>query len=249
MNPTFFLDSVAFYGRTLREYRAFFQLSDVDLRQRRILDCSAGCASFNAEATRRGTDVLSVDPLYDRSPAALRAVARHDIAHVLQRARASRERFVYGYFRDLDEVERLRRAAMDGFLADYPGGRAQGRYRAACLPHLPFASDAFDLALCGHFLLLYAYRFDARFHLDSLRELMRVAGEVRVYPLLQPDGQPPAFLDELCHCLRREGHALDIVPLEYEFFRGANQMLRLRRKRPADSSWEIFRNIAQSPWV
>ncbi|MGF1482763.1 MAG: class I SAM-dependent methyltransferase [Opitutales bacterium] len=229
MQPSLFLDSVAFYGRTLREYRAFFQLSDADLNSRRILDVSAGCASFCAEATRLGAEVTAVDPLYDRSPTALAALARHDIAQVLARARSGEEGFVFSFFKDFDEVERLRRAALESFLSDYLHGRAQQRYVPGALPELPFADDSFDCALCGHFLLLYAYQFSEAFHRAALGELLRVAREVRLYPLIQPDGTAPVFLDSLLLELRSQGHRATIVPLEYEFFRGANQMLQLTR--------------------
>jgi hypothetical protein len=40
-----------------------FVLSDADLGLR-ILSCADGPASFNAESTRRGTAVVSMDPLY-----------------------------------------------------------------------------------------------------------------------------------------------------------------------------------------
>jgi hypothetical protein len=40
-----------------------FALSDADLRGR-VLGCADGPASFNAEATRRGTSIISADPLY-----------------------------------------------------------------------------------------------------------------------------------------------------------------------------------------
>lgn len=229
MHSTLFLDNVAFYGRTLREYRAFFQLTYADLQQRRILDCGAGCASLNAEGTRAGADIVSVDPLYNRNAAALSAVARHDIAKVLDRAQHASAHFVFRFFRDLDEVAHCRRNALERFLEDYAAGRAQGRYRAAKLPHLPFADHAFDLALCGHFLLLYGYQYGADFHLHSLRELLRVAREVRVYPLLQPNGEPPSFLEALLGQLRDEGITTDLVPLEYEFLRGAHTLLRLHR--------------------
>jgi len=48
-----------------------FALSDADLRLR-ILGCAEGPASFNTEATRRGTEVISIDPLYQLGIAKIR---------------------------------------------------------------------------------------------------------------------------------------------------------------------------------
>src|SRR5262249_47027574 len=59
----FTLDAVVPWGRSFDEYRAMFALSDRDLGLT-ILDCGGGPASFNAEGTRRGSSIVSCDPLY-----------------------------------------------------------------------------------------------------------------------------------------------------------------------------------------
>lgn len=59
----FTLEKIVPWGRSLAEYRRMFSLTDDDLR-RRILACADGPASFNAEATRTGANVISCDPLY-----------------------------------------------------------------------------------------------------------------------------------------------------------------------------------------
>jgi hypothetical protein len=59
----FTLDQVVPWGRSFEEYRRMFALSDAELHLR-ILGCADGPASFNAESTRRGTAVISIDPLY-----------------------------------------------------------------------------------------------------------------------------------------------------------------------------------------
>ncbi|HKH12276.1 MAG TPA: hypothetical protein VKA73_14135 [Rubrobacter sp.] len=50
------------WGRSLDEYARMFALTPEDLRGR-ILDCAAGPASFNAEATAAGHRISSCDPL------------------------------------------------------------------------------------------------------------------------------------------------------------------------------------------
>ncbi len=74
-----------------------------------------------------------------------------------------------------------RLAAMENFLADYEAGKAAGRYIEGVLPSLPFADDSFDLALCSHLLFLYSEQLDADFHIAAVRELLRVARDVRIF--------------------------------------------------------------------
>jgi len=59
------------WGRSLDEYRKMFALTPEDLRGR-IIDCASGPASFNAEATGAGHQVISCDPLYRLSADAIR---------------------------------------------------------------------------------------------------------------------------------------------------------------------------------
>jgi hypothetical protein len=59
----FTLDHVVPWGRSSKEYQRMFALRDRDL-QSRVLGCADGPASFHAEAARRGTQVISADPLY-----------------------------------------------------------------------------------------------------------------------------------------------------------------------------------------
>ena len=50
----------------------------------------------------------------------------------------------------------------------------------------PLADDSFDLALCSHLLFLYTDHLDAAFHIAAVQELLRVAGEVRIFPAADP---------------------------------------------------------------
>jgi Regulator of ribonuclease activity B len=64
-DPTcmFQLNEVVPWGRSFDEYCRMFALSDEDLTLR-ILGCCEGPASFNAKVTRRGSTVISCDPIY-----------------------------------------------------------------------------------------------------------------------------------------------------------------------------------------
>lgn len=218
------LEEIVPWGRCFEEYRAMFALNKGDLGKR-ILGAGDGPASFNAELSARGGSVVSVDPLYrfSREEIACRIT---DAAHrVLDQVRRSEADFVWKRIPDVQSLESLRMAAMGRFLEDYESGRAAGRYLDASLPVLPFEEQSFDLALCSHLLFLYSEQLDEAAHLRALRELCRVADEVRIYPLLTLAGEPSPHLTPLMEILAREGRRVRLQEVDYEFQRGATRML------------------------
>jgi hypothetical protein len=222
----FQLTDVVPWGRTFAEYAAMFALDDAD-RSRSILGCSDGPASFNAEALQRNIKVVSADPLYQFSvPQIRKRIA--DTAPVLAgQIKENAQDFVWDHFKSVTELVAARMKAMQVFLADFDDGLQQGRYVPAELPDLPFFDGTFDLALCSHFLFLYSEHHDAQFHIQALRELCRVAQEVRIFPLLELSGAPSRHLPEVINALEAGGCTVQIESVNYEFQKGGNQMLRL----------------------
>ncbi|MCY4373641.1 MAG: hypothetical protein OXC31_07660 [Spirochaetaceae bacterium] len=204
-----------------------FDLSAADLR-RRILGCGDGPASFNAELTALGGDVVSVDPMYAFSGAVIERRVEETFEVVMDQVRRNPEDFVWTHVPSIEELGRRRMGAMRRFIRDYPSGMDQGRYVDASLPELPFADRSFDLGLSSHFLFLYSEQFDLGFHLDALREMLRVAAEVRVFPLLQVGGAPSPHVPGAVEAMRSDGVDAAVEPVRYEHMRGGNRMLRLR---------------------
>ncbi len=226
------LDGVVPWGRSAEEYRRMFALTADELVGARLLGCGDGPASFNAEVTEAGGSVVSVDPLYAFDAAAIGRRVDEVFDTVMAQTLENLDEFVWGpVVADPDHLAGLRRGAMDRFLADYPVGRAGGRYREGELPALPFADRGFDIAVCSHFLFLYSQHLDFDFHLASLLELCRVAAEVRVFPLLQLGAVPSPHLDGVLAAFdRRPDLMARVETVDYEFQRGGNQMLRLTRR-------------------
>ncbi|HEX7081995.1 MAG TPA: hypothetical protein VF329_13355 [Gammaproteobacteria bacterium] len=128
-----------------------FALDGDDL-SRRILGCGDGPASFNAEATRRGATVISCNPVYRWDAERIRERIAITYDEVLDPTRRNADEFVWDSIRSIEELGRVRMAAIEGFLHDYGQGKRIGRYIEAELPTLPFSDAAFDLALCSHLL-------------------------------------------------------------------------------------------------
>lgn len=222
------LDQVVPWGRSFNEYVRMFALNDEDFG-RTILGCADGPASFNAEATQRGHRVVSCDPLYRFGKGDIEQRIAAIYEQMLDQARQNAGDFVWGQgIRDVDHLGAVRRAAMQTFLADYERGKADGRYLDAALPALPFANRSFELAISSHFLLLYSAHLDESFHQEALLEMVRVAAEVRIFPLLSLGGARSPFVDGCITRLAAEGCRVTIESVPYEFQRGGNEMMRLR---------------------
>jgi len=207
------------WGRSLDEYRAMFALSSRDLSGR-ILGCGDGPASFNAEATAAGHAVVSCDPIYAFTAAQIERRVYDCYPAMIAQVKAKRDNYLWDFFRDPDHLVEYRLAAMRGFLADYGVGRDEGRYIAAALPRLPFADRAFDVTLCSHFLFLYSHHFDLEFHRGAIEEMLRVAREVRIFPLLDLDCRPSAHVASIFDHFTGAGYRVEIAPVPYEFQRG-----------------------------
>lgn len=222
----FTLNDVVPWGRNFEEYRAMFALSDFNL-QGRILGCADGPASFNAEAHERGLRVVSVDPIYQFSAQQIRARIDATAPNVMEQTRANRDGFVWSSIPSPEALYDIRMKAMERFLADFPTGKQEGRYLAHTLPDLPFPDAAFDLALCSHFLFLYSDHLDSDFHRKAVREMLRVARQVRIFPLLTLARELSPHVEAVCDEAERCGAKWEVQPVDYEFQRGGNRMLRI----------------------
>jgi len=201
---SFTLNDVVPWGRNLTEYCAMFGLREAE-RAVSILGCADGPASFNAEGTAAGMRIVSVDPLY--------AFAAREIRARIEQATPIASRL----------------QSMENFLADYDAGVAQGRYVSGSVIDLPFPDHSFDLALCSNFLFLYSAQHDLAFHLKAIRELLRVADELRIFPLLELGAVESRHLNAIMLALPRMGVRAERRRVDYELQRDGNEMLVISR--------------------
>jgi hypothetical protein len=225
----FTLETVVPWGRSFDEYCSMFDLSDRDLSLK-ILDCGGGPASFNTEGTRRHCSIVSCDPIYQFTAPQIEARIDATCGEILEQTRRNVSEFVWSSIRSIDELGAVRMLAMRRFLDDYSAGRMAGRYVSAALPILPFADQAFDLALSSHFLFLYTEQFDQSFHTASIVEMCRVANEVRVFPLLALGAVQSRHVAPVVGALEHRGLDVSIENVPYEFQKGGHQMMRIRRR-------------------
>jgi hypothetical protein len=223
-------DSVKPWGRLFSEYVGMFSLTEKDLAKR-ILGCADGPAGFNAEATAQEYDVVSVDPIYGMTASDIEQRVEDTWQEILEQVRGNMHQFIWTKFETPQNLGETRLGAMCKFIADFERGRIEGRYIEASLPVLPFEDKRFDLALCSHFLFLYSDHFSTEFHVHSVKEMCRVAEEVRIYPLLDLRNQESAHVQPVIDAMTAVGCTAERVPVDYEFQRGATQMLRVYQTR------------------
>lgn len=221
-------------SRSFDEYAAFFAL-DPDALPATIVDVSAGAAGFTAEANRRGSRAMAVDPAYSLDDDHLTQLVRAGIARGQGMIDDNTVRYTYGWYGTAERRTRLRADALADFLADRRANPE--RYVEGALPELPFGDDTFDLVLCSHLLFTWAGVFDETWHDAALAELLRVGREVRIFPfVLRGSGDAIEFVPRVVERVRRAGHGVDVRATGYEFQVGVKDALILTRAGQAQSS-------------
>ncbi|RLV59469.1 SAM-dependent methyltransferase [Parashewanella curva] len=225
----FLLDHVLIWSRSFDEYQKIFSLTIDDLGKK-ILGCADGAASFNVTATSLGFDVTSCDPLYGLEPKDIANKIRTSCELIYPKIVSCADDFNWSYFKDPQELKAKRLLASKTFLDDFSKSGDSGRYINAKLPRLLFKDNSFDLALCGNFLFLYSEILSTDFHINSVFELIRVAKEVRIFPLIGNDRKTPIQLKQVLKALDKLPVEYRIVKVNYHFTKGADQMLQIKKR-------------------
>jgi len=224
---SFTLEKVVQWGRSYDEYLRMFVLTNDDLG-RQILGCGDGSASFNAELSQRGGHIISLDPIYVFDVCQIKSRIAETYEEVMAQTRKNRNEFIWETIPSVEDLGRIRMSAMETFLEDFNAGKQEDRYIAGELPSLPFDRGRFDLALSSHFLFLYSTHLSAEFHLQALKEMLRVAHEVRVFPLLMLGGVPSPHLAFVIEQLTNDGFYVEVKQAPYEFQKGGNEILVIK---------------------
>jgi SAM-dependent methyltransferase len=221
----FTLDEIVPWGRSSKEYVRMFPLTDADL-DTRILGCGDGPASFNAAMNQQGKRVVSVDPLYAFSAEQIRSRVQDAYRTIMEQLVANQSEYAWTTIRSPEELGQIRMKSMEAFLQDFEQGKSDGRYLPVELPELPFSDGEFDLALCSHLLFTYSGQLSQDFHCRAVLEMQRVAEEIRIFPLIDHEGQPSPHVETVCRLIEERGGRWVIESVNYRFQRRGNQMLR-----------------------
>lgn len=224
----FELNSVVPWGRNFDEYKRMFNLNGSDLNKK-IISFGDGPSSFNFEMYKLNRKVISLDPIYQFTKDELKQRIAETKDTVLEQTKANHHNFVWTNFKNIEDLERIRMNAMNNFIGDFDLGKTQERYIFHELPNPTTYLDlSFDLGLSSHFLVLYL-QLGLGFHIKSIAEMLRVCKEIRVFPLLNLNAAKSEVIDGIIAYFQTD-FFISMDPVDYEFQKGGNQMLVIKRK-------------------
>jgi hypothetical protein len=222
------LEKVVPFGRSLDEYQRMFSLTEFDLNKS-ILGVGDGPASFNAEMTKLGKNVISIDPIYQFGSQEIFQRFNEVVDNIIEQVRATSDDYIWSYHKSPNDLKKNRVKVIETFISDYDTGRKEGRYKLETLPNLRFKENEYELALCSHFLFLYSQQYDYQFHYQSILEMLRVSREVRIFPLLTLMLERSPYLDRIINNLTQKDYQVNIVRVSYQFQKGGNEMLVIKK--------------------
>lgn len=223
------LNEVVPLGRTCIEYHAMFNLNKADLNKK-ILDCGGGPSSFNYEMKMQNKNVITIDPLYQFSKEDIGKRIDETFDDVMAQAKASKDDYIWKNIKTVEDLAEKRMSAMRTFLNDFETGKKEKRYITAELPDLPFKDSQFDLALSSHFLFLYSDVLSLDFHVKAVDEMLRVASEVRIFPLLDLSTEKSHHVKQIMKLFKEKEMHVSIETVDYEFQKGGNQLMRIKHR-------------------
>ncbi|MDA3930763.1 MAG: class I SAM-dependent methyltransferase [Prolixibacteraceae bacterium] len=212
------------WGRSYTEYVSMFNLTP-EFLSNKVLGCGDGPAAFNSVATAFGSNVTSIDPIYDLSQKDIEKRINETFGDVISQTKLNLDKFKWDQFGSLEGLGKIRMKSMKQFLNDYEQGKEEGRYIAASLPEIPFENNTFDLVLSSHFLLLYSDHLDLEFHFKAIDEMLRVGKELRIFPIVDLNSNPSPYIQPILDKYNQS----ELVNVNYEFQIGGNQMMVIRR--------------------
>jgi SAM-dependent methyltransferase len=223
---------VAMTCRSYGEYEKMFLLEDDFLKKGKILDVAAGASSFIAEANERGYDAVAVDPLYDLTVGQMTLHGQKEMKEATEKLAKNISSFSWDSYKNLEEHDTIREDSFKLFLNHYKENSIEKCFITGTLPNLPFDDETFSLVLCNHFLFLYQEQFDLEFHLQAIREMIRVTkkgGMIRIYPLVGFKNERYPYLDELVEALNDENTVVKTTDTTFRFVPAATELLTINK--------------------
>lgn len=217
------LEEIVPWGRNKEEYISMFNLTNED----NILGIADGPASFAKEMRDIGKYVISSDIIYKFKAFEIERKMQEVLPIIKKQMQESKKDFNFkGMFSSVEDLISSRLKSMNIFLKDYELHTEY--YNEASVLDLPYIDKSFDLALVSHFLFLYSEHLDISFHIQAIKEILRVSKCVRIFPLTDLGGQISPHLDGVQEAFKE--YNIDIVRCSYDFVKGADSYLEISEK-------------------
>lgn len=214
------------WGHGIDEYREMFALSQDEINSS-ILEYGCGPSAVNFQQAQHEHKVVSCDPLFVLDKDTLASKAIMIFADMAEQVKKEKNRFDFSRTGSYDNLVAERQKGMKQFFEDYDSGKVQGRYLGVTDCHLPFADFSFDFALSSHYLFADLDDQTVDFHLTVIRELARVAKEVRIFPLIDREGATSEFLGPVLLGLQQDNYGVEVREVDFHLHQTGNAMLRV----------------------
>lgn len=214
------------WGHGAEDYREMFDLSQEEM-DGSILEYGCGPSAVNSQLNQSKQSIVSCDPLFVLDKDTLSSKATMIFASMASEIKKQQEQFDFSQSGGFERLLEIRQQGMKQFFADYQQGKSDGRYQGVTDYHLPFADFAFDYALSSHYLFADLEDQTIDFHLFVIRELARVAKEVRIFPLVDKEGKTSDFLGPVLLGLQQENFGVEVREVSFHLHKSGNAMLRV----------------------
>lgn len=199
---------ISAWGLGLTELRSMFHLRAEDLSKDILMVGDEG-TSFAADLREQGGKVRSLDPTYELTP--------NEMRQRFYKNATTFERVIHRQYRSstperLGHIIDARREAWQRFMADYEQPVHAQYYLSSSYRHLPFSSQRFDISLCLIAMLVPNDEGELHEALNAMREQLRVAREVRCFPIISRQNTYSKHLIPVLSHLEGEGYQPSIHP-------------------------------------
>jgi hypothetical protein len=219
------------WGQSVAEYQAMFDLTDEDL-QASIFEFGCGPTAMNAvlHDQPRASDIVSCDPLFSLEKDLLMQEVNQFFERRVAELRADQYQLDTAGYGGLEHFIQERHLGCEVFFDDFIDGVKEGRYIASSSP-LPFADMTFQYALSSHYFFTNippSERQDAIVqHIREIKELARIAHEVRIFPIINRTGEASTLLGPVLLALQQADYGVEVREVPFSLYPKGNAMLRV----------------------
>ena len=217
---------VSVWGRNLEEYKRMFVLDNMELYIK-IVSIADGPSTFNMEQRKLGINVISVDPIYNLNVDELNEVFKQSYIFNKVLFLENKEQFNFRNEEEMEELLAKRESTFNLFIEDYKENR--NYYHYGKLPKLDFESNSFNLCICSNFLFIFDHIFNLEFHIESLKEILRLSKEVRIFPLYNIEGKESDYLSAVIEFLDNNKYSWTIESNDYHVYKNGNRFLKIKQ--------------------
>lgn len=218
------------WGQHLEEYRDMFGLSDIDFNNR-FLEYNCGVSAFNFDLHKKSMQCVSCDPWFNLSKSDITTQIKASFDERLLQLQNNIKNIDVSRYGSIDKLVASRLDGIAKFLADYETGLKDGRYIGINTTELPFETTEFHFALVANNFFNSCDLSAIGHHLTIIKELARVAKEVRIFPLVDANGEPSPLLGPILLELNQANYGVEVRDVSYHLQPRGNAMLRVWAKQ------------------